>query len=80
MNGNIVCNMINQFNNDLITFPCHQWRPWELTVNTENASCMTQSGHIMVIDLHLRKSYKIRTGKTNLTRENLNICLVNYIH
>ena len=55
MNGNIVCDMISHLNNDSITFPCYQWWPWELSVNTDKAPCMTQSGHIVVLDLTLRK-------------------------
>ena len=47
MEGDIVLDMVNHFNQEPVTFPCNDTRPWELPVNGHNALCLAESCHIL---------------------------------
>jgi hypothetical protein len=58
MYGDVVCDMINHLNNDSIALPCHQRRPWKLSVDTENAPRMAQPRDVEVVYLTFKEERK----------------------
>lgn len=47
MEGDIVLDMVNHFDQEAVAFPCDDPRPRELPVNSDSAFCLAESGHIL---------------------------------
>ena len=52
MDGDIILDMVNHFNEKTVTLPCYNAWPRKLPIYCQNALCMAQSRHILQFDLH----------------------------
>lgn len=51
MDGNIVLDVVDHFDQKAITFSGYDARSWKLTIYCYNALCVTKSCHILQFDL-----------------------------
>jgi hypothetical protein len=51
MDGDVVLDMVNHFNEEAITLPSNNSRPWKLAVYSYNALGVAQPCHILQLDL-----------------------------
>lgn len=72
MNGNIVLNVVNHFNDDSVTFSCYDSRTRKLSIDSYNALCLTKSCNILQFDLQKGKWKKITLSKCKLISKLLN--------
>lgn len=65
VNGDIVRDVIDNFHEDSITFPCHQRGPRELLVHAHDCPRVANSGHIVVTNLMTITQTSTRATKSS---------------
>ena len=51
MQGDIVLDMVNHFDQDPVAFPCYDSRPRELPINAHNALCLAEPSNVLQLYL-----------------------------
>lgn len=70
MDGDIILDMVNHFNEKTVTLPCYNAWPRKLPIYCQNALCMAQSRHILQFDIKLVvPGYARILGKGKLRKE-----------
>lgn len=66
VDGDVICDMVYNFNNNLITLPCNNWRTRELAIDSNHVLCLAQVCHLfqpyLRYDIML---YKLKTAEND---------------